>query len=80
MENNIKVLISSPVYRAGQRALREALANNCSPNWNLARRFGGEFYAGFQAEWEDISVHDSRDYDDERVVALAARRLVEEDE
>ena len=81
MNNQITTAtVTTPAYRAGQRALREAVSVGCAPNWGLARKLGSEFHAGFRAEWDDISLYSEIPFYDERVAKLAARRLVEEDE
>ena len=81
MENQITTaIVTTPAFRAGQRALREAVSVGCAPNWGLARKLGSEFHAGFRHEWDDISLYSELAFYDERVAKLTARRLTEEDE
>lgn len=76
MENQITTAtVTTPAYRAGQRALRETVSVGCAPNWALARLMGSEFHAGFRAEWDDISLYSEIPFYDERVAKLAADRI-----
>ena len=70
--------VVSPAYRAGQRALREAVSVGCAPNWGLARKLGSEFHAGFRHEWDDISLYSELAFYDERVAKLAADRIAQD--
>lgn len=46
---------TSPSYRAGQRALLDAVAGGRAPNFALAELLGAEFAAGFTDQWNEIS-------------------------
>ena len=79
MQNQITTAtVTTPAFRAGQRALREAVSVGCAPNWALARLIGPDFHAGFRAEWDDISLYSEIPFYDERVAKVAADRLAQD--
>lgn len=76
MKTLVEVEITTPRYRAGQKACREVIAAGCDPNWEyIQKRANEEFLIGFRNEWRDLTLWGCREAHE--VADLAKRRLAE---